>query len=397
MDGDNFPEDDSPVSPVFPNTPPPTLPAPARRRPSEAATLVPQSPTSLYPSRSGSEDAEPSRSRSSTIGDGNNYNNNSLRPTVDSTSRSRASSVGGASMLSGDTAHTDTPYDRISYDGPTKKEGGSGSSGRAGFADDEDALRPDPGTEKDFVAENNPFAFTPGQLNKFLNPKSLAAFKAVGGLRGLESGLRTDLGAGLSVDEATLAGHVSFAAAAAGSTSKDNTAALVQRTASTPVGGNTSNPGNFGDRKRIYSDNSLPMKKAKSIFRLMWEQYNDKILILLTVAAVVSLTLGLYESLGVKHEPGAPPSVDWIEGVAICVAIVIVVAVGSLNDWQKERQFVKLNAKVRGFSFLFFFFLLFFSFSFPSFSFPFLFLLFLSFLFSPLPPPRPPPRPPPTR
>lgn len=28
------------------------------------------------------------------------------------------------------------------------------------------------------------------------------------------------------------------------------------------------------------------------------------------------------------------------------VAIVIVVIVGSLNDWQKERAFVKLNAKV---------------------------------------------------
>jgi Ca2+-transporting ATPase len=31
--------------------------------------------------------------------------------------------------------------------------------------------------------------------------------------------------------------------------------------------------------------------------------------------------------------------------MAICVAIVIVVVVGGLNDWQKERAFVKLNAK----------------------------------------------------
>lgn len=36
---------------------------------------------------------------------------------------------------------------------------------------------------------------------------------------------------------------------------------------------------------------------------------------------------------------------DWVEGVAICVAIIIVVLVGSLNDWQKERAFVRLNAK----------------------------------------------------
>jgi Ca2+-transporting ATPase len=30
----------------------------------------------------------------------------------------------------------------------------------------EDALKPDPGTEADFVVENNKFAFTPGQLGK---------------------------------------------------------------------------------------------------------------------------------------------------------------------------------------------------------------------------------------
>ncbi|KAK0541633.1 plasma membrane calcium, partial [Tilletia horrida] len=39
------------------------------------------------------------------------------------------------------------------------------------------------------------------------------------------------------------------------------------------------------------------------------------------------------------------PKVDWVEGVAIIVAILIVDLVGSLNDYQKERQFAKLNAK----------------------------------------------------
>lgn len=37
--------------------------------------------------------------------------------------------------------------------------------------------------------------------------------------------------------------------------------------------------------------------------------------------------------------------VEWVEGVAITVAILIVVLVGSLNDYQKERQFRKLNAQ----------------------------------------------------
>jgi Ca2+-transporting ATPase len=37
--------------------------------------------------------------------------------------------------------------------------------------------------------------------------------------------------------------------------------------------------------------------------------------------------------------------VDWVEGVAILTAILIVVGVGSLDDWQKERQFQVLNVK----------------------------------------------------
>jgi Ca2+-transporting ATPase len=39
------------------------------------------------------------------------------------------------------------------------------------------------------------------------------------------------------------------------------------------------------------------------------------------------------------------PGVKWVEGVAIIVAVVLVVVVGSVNDFQKEKQFRSLNAK----------------------------------------------------
>ena len=65
---------------------------------------------------------------------------------------------------------------------------------------------------------------------------------------------------------------------------------------------------------------------------------------MLSVAAVVSLALGLFQDFGITRPEGKPP-VDWVEGVAILTAILLVVAVGSLNDWQKERQFKVLNAK----------------------------------------------------
>ncbi|KAI5251963.1 calcium-translocating P-type ATPase [Aureobasidium subglaciale] len=200
-----------------------------------------------------------------------------------------------------------------------------------------EALHPDPGTEADFTRENNPFAFTPGQMGRMFNPKSLGAFHALGGISGIEKGLRSDRKTGLSLEEQHLDGHVSFEEA----TDHENpNAQFVNKS----DGAASSASGPFSDRVRIFGDNRLPEKKAKPLWLLAWEAYKDKILLLLTGAAVISLALGLYQTFGQKHEPGNPP-VEWVEGVAIIVAIVIVVSVGALNDWQKERQFVKLNKK----------------------------------------------------
>lgn len=206
---------------------------------------------------------------------------------------------------------------------------------------DEDALKPDPGKEEEFEVQDNRFAFSPGQLNKLMVPKNYGAFHALGGLRGLEKGLRTDIKSGLSVDETNLEGTVSFDEA----TSSESNGQM-PRTVSPPeipADSGPSKKGNdaFSDRKRIYGDNKLPEKKAKSLLQLAWIAYNDKVLILLSIAAVISLAVGIYQSLS----PGTEAKVQWVEGVAIIVAILVVVVVGALNDWQKERQFVKLNKK----------------------------------------------------
>lgn len=215
---------------------------------------------------------------------------------------------------------------------PNRSRAGSTAEVPHIVRDTEEALKPDPGNEAEFKTENNPFAFSPGQLNKLLNPKSLSAFSALGGLRGIERGLQTNVDTGLSVDEVHVRRRVAFEDAVKGTDSNEETA---------PSSGGEP----FADRTRVFGKNVLPLKHATPLWKLMWRAYNDKVLILLTVAAVISLALGLYETFGVVHEPGSPPPVDWIEGVAIVVAIVIVVAVGSVNDWQKERAFVRLNAK----------------------------------------------------
>ncbi|KAH8163570.1 hypothetical protein CIB48_g4700 [Xylaria polymorpha] len=212
---------------------------------------------------------------------------------------------------------------------------------------DKDALKPDQGKEEDFKVEDNPFAYSPGQLTKMFNPKSLAAFYKLGGLHGLEKGLRTDRMAGLSVDERNLDGKVSFEEATSREPSKlanEGVASPDTPVTRTTTGSGPSSDDAFVDRKRVFRDNRLPEKKGKSFLQLVWITYNDKVLILLSVAAIVSLAIGLYQTFGQKHTANNP-GVEWIEGVAIIVAIVIVVLVGSLNDWQKERQFAKLNRK----------------------------------------------------
>ncbi|OJJ06514.1 hypothetical protein ASPVEDRAFT_45886 [Aspergillus versicolor CBS 583.65] len=203
---------------------------------------------------------------------------------------------------------------------PKEKGKPSSSEAPSVFSADEqgEALRPDPGTEADFQVDNNPFAYSPGQLNKLLNPKSLAALLALGGLSGLANGLHTDLSTGLTEESAADGTHT------AGAGSSGN---------------------GFTERIRVFKQNVLPEKKATPLWKLMWLAYNDKVLILLTAAAAISLALGLYETFGVEHEPGSGMPLNWVEGCAICVAIVIVVMVGSLNDYQKERAFVKLNKK----------------------------------------------------
>ena len=211
---------------------------------------------------------------------------------------------------------------------------------RGNAGDDADILKPEPGRESNFEVENNKFAFSPGQLNKPLNPKNFGAFRALGGLCGLEKGLRTDARSGLSMDETALDGTVSFDVVSRTLVSFPKPASSLETLpAATTDGPTIKQPhGPFSDRRRVFGINKLPERKLKSIWELVWIAYNDKVLIVLSIAAAVSLTVGIPQSLRAT-------GVEWVEGAAIIVAILVVVTVGAANDWQKERQFAKLNKK----------------------------------------------------
>lgn len=154
------------------------------------------------------------------------------------------------------------------------------------------------------------YGLNPEQLAGLIDPKNAYLLEAIGGPESLASILNTDIKGGLGGAQLT-----------------ENEEKI---------------------RISHYDVNRIPEKKSKSLFKIILETLNDKILIILIVAAIISLALGIYEAVGTDpeyFEGKEIPKVDYVEGVAILIAVVIVTLVGSLNDWNKERQFVKLNRK----------------------------------------------------
>ncbi|KAF9130253.1 plasma membrane calcium, partial [Mortierella sp. 14UC] len=194
---------------------------------------------------------------------------------------------------------------------------------------------------------NGPFSFMPDELMDLIDPKAPEKLEGYGGIEGILRGLHADPVKGL----ATAAGGKSLDHVTSDGGEKPATSAGHQ------MGNIDTTAVSFADREEFFGKNVLPMRKPKSIFQLMWIALQEKILILLLVAAIVSIALGIYEDYGMEHKPterynrdftsymATDPKISWVEGVAILAAVVIVVLVGSINDYQKEAQFRKLNAK----------------------------------------------------
>ncbi|GMK59452.1 hypothetical protein CspeluHIS016_0800580 [Cutaneotrichosporon spelunceum] len=188
----------------------------------------------------------------------------------------------------------------------------------------------DPETD---MTDPTPYAEKPSRLAMLVDPKQLDGLEKIGGVEGLLDGLGVDPNVGLCTDGSN---------------------AGAPRSSSEMQGHGAQWRTSLEDRRRIYGPNDLPHRPSKSLLQLMWIAFTDKVIILLSVVAVISLALGLYNDLAGTHElvfsdtcpQGCmPPKVDWVEGVAIIIAVLIVVLVGSINDWQKERQFKLLNDK----------------------------------------------------
>ena len=88
-------------------------------------------------------------------------------------------------------------------------------------------------------------------------------------------------------------------------------------------------------REECYGTNKVFVKPVPPFCAFVWEALEDMMVRILIVCAVVQIVLGCTLS--------DDPSKDWIDGVSIIVAILVVVLVGSITNYQKETKFHELN------------------------------------------------------
>uniref|UniRef100_A0AAQ4NPY8 Calcium-transporting ATPase n=1 Tax=Gasterosteus aculeatus aculeatus TaxID=481459 RepID=A0AAQ4NPY8_GASAC len=131
---------------------------------------------------------------------------------------------------------------------------------------------------------------------------------------------------------------------------------LCNRLKTSPVDGLSGQPGDIEKRKTVFGQNLIPPKKPKTFLQLVWEALQDVTLIILEVAAVVSLGLSFYRPPDAEREHcgRAAGGVEdeneseagWIEGAAILLSVICVVLVTAFNDWSKEKQFRGLQSRI---------------------------------------------------
>ncbi|KAM4695756.1 plasma membrane calcium-transporting ATPase 3 isoform 1-T1 [Rhinophrynus dorsalis] len=131
---------------------------------------------------------------------------------------------------------------------------------------------------------------------------------------------------------------------------------LCRRLKTSPTEGLSENVADFEKRRQIYGVNFIPPKKPKTFLQLVWEALQDVTLIILEIAAIVSLGLSFYappgeqsDNCGSKstggHDEGESEA-GWIEGAAILLSVICVVWVTAFNDWSKEKQFRGLQSRI---------------------------------------------------
>ncbi|XP_048486748.1 plasma membrane calcium-transporting ATPase 2 isoform X9 [Plutella xylostella] len=127
---------------------------------------------------------------------------------------------------------------------------------------------------------------------------------------------------------------------------------LCKKLYTSPTDGLSGTAADLQHRREVFGSNLIPPKPPKTFLTLVWEALQDVTLIILEVAAVVSLGLSFYkppdDPTDLAHLDEEEGHYQWIEGLAILISVIVVVIVTAFNDYTKERQFRGLQSRIEG-------------------------------------------------
>ncbi|KAH7659709.1 P-type ATPase protein [Dioscorea alata] len=135
------------------------------------------------------------------------------------------------------------------------------------------------------------------QLTSMTRDHEFSALQEYGGVKGLSDKLKTNLDKGIIGDEPDLL-----------------------------------------HRRNAFGANTYPRKEGRSFLVFLWEAWQDLTLVILMIAAAISLILGI-KTEGIKE--------GWYDGASIAFAVIIVISVTAFSDYRQSLQFQNLNEEKR--------------------------------------------------
>ena len=90
------------------------------------------------------------------------------------------------------------------------------------------------------------------------------------------------------------------------------------------------------NRENDFGSNKVFVEPVPPFCSYVCEALEDLMVRILIVAAIVQIILGV--------TLGEDPSKDWVDGLSIILAVLVVTLVGSITNYQKETKFHELNA-----------------------------------------------------
>ncbi|KAI8613379.1 PMCA-type calcium-translocating P-type ATPase, partial [Chytriomyces sp. MP71] len=192
------------------------------------------------------------------------------------------------------------------------------------------------------------FGITPDEIHDLIDPKSPEKLSKLGGVVGVARRLRTNIHTGLSESRDALTGswktlYREPEGTEEVSVEEDERELKLRDLAREETVRNTHSHSKvetaFATRKETFGDNVLPEPALHSFWEFVREALKDQTLIILIIASVVDVAIGIYKTaFAATKDP-----LGFVDGVAIIVAVVVIVMISSVNDFRKQAQFHQLS------------------------------------------------------